>query len=109
DMNIRRTLVEGVPRLQRNGRLALQLHHDLTFEHIDERVGVVSMNDVLRTGRIRHLDHASFLARAVCEICREQFLYVRGRGWDGYEHQESRRQVSEEAYPRLVHVWCLSQ
>jgi hypothetical protein len=92
DVNIGRTLGERLPCLQRDGGLAFQLHDDLAFEHVDERMGVVPMDHVSCARRIRHLNHATLLARIVREIDREQFLHVCGFGRDGCEHQECREQ-----------------
>src|SRR4051794_16151375 len=61
DVNIGGALVERLPCLERDGRLAFQLHDDLAFEHIDERMGVVPMDYVLCARRIRYLDYATLL------------------------------------------------
>ena len=45
-MNIGGTFVESLPCLERDGRLAFQLHDDLAFEHVDERMGV--MKDLIQ-------------------------------------------------------------
>jgi hypothetical protein len=103
DVNIGGALVERLPCLERDGRLTFQLHNDLAFEHVDERMGVVPMDHVLCARRIRHLKHATLLARVVREIDREQFLHVCGFGRDGCEHQEC-RQVNAEAQVGFLHV-----
>src|SRR5262249_19199042 len=59
DVNIAGTLVERLPRVERDGRLAFQLHDDLAFQHVDERMGIVPMGYVSCARRIRHLDHAT--------------------------------------------------
>src|SRR5216684_4061147 len=102
-MNVGRALVERLPCLERDGRLALHLHDDLAFEHVDERMGVVPVDHVLCARRIRHLDHETLLARVVREIDREQFLHVCGFGRDGGEHQEC-RQASAEVGVECLHV-----
>src|SRR5207237_9865384 len=76
---------------------------DLAVEHVDERMGGVPMDHVSCARRIRHLKHATLLARVVREIDREQFLHVCGCGWDGCEHQEC-RQVSAEVQVGLLHL-----
>ena len=106
DVNIGRPLVERLPCLERDGRLAFQLHDDLAFEHVDERMGVVPMDHVSCARRIRHLNHATFLARVVREIDREQFLHVCGFGRHGCEHQDC-RQVSEEVRVSLGVPWMI--
>src|SRR5215471_7010558 len=103
DVHIGRTLVERLPCRERDGRLAFQLHDNLAFEHVDERMGVMPMDHVLCAWRIRHLKHAALLARGVREIDREQFLHVCGFGRDGCEHQEC-RQESVEVPVGFLHV-----
>src|SRR3954454_15335785 len=71
DVNIAGALVECLPCLERDGRLAFQLHNDLAFEHVDERMGVMSIDYVLCARQIRPLNHATLLARIVREIDRE--------------------------------------
>jgi PPOX class probable FMN-dependent enzyme len=107
DVNIRRSLVERLPCFERNGRLAFQLHNDLAFEHVDERMGIMSMDHVLSARRIRHLNYATLLARIVREIDREQVLHICRSGRDGHKHQE-RRQVTAEFQVRFLHTSCLS-
>src|SRR5205814_419787 len=63
DVNIGWPLVERLPCLERDGSLAFQLHTDLAFAHVDQRMGVVPMHYALCTRRIRHLNHATLLAR----------------------------------------------
>src|SRR5215831_19649380 len=59
DVNIGGPLVEGLPCLECDGRSAFQLHNDLAFEHVDERMGIVPMDHVLCARRIRHLNYAT--------------------------------------------------
>src|SRR5215469_11679700 len=47
DVNIGGPLVERLPGLERDGGFSFQLHDDLAFEHVDERMGVVPMDYVL--------------------------------------------------------------
>src|SRR3954468_13969790 len=103
DVNIGGPLVERLPCLERDGRLAFQLHNDLAFEHIDERMGVVPMDHILGARGIRHLNYATLLARVIREIDREQFLHVCGFARNGWEHQEC-RQVSAEVKVRFPHT-----
>src|SRR5499427_4936788 len=107
DVNIGGPLVERLPCLERDGRFAFQLHDDLAFEHVDERIGIVPMDQVLCARRIRHLNDATLLAGVVREIDREQFLHVCGFGRNGYEQQEC-RQVSAEVQVRCLHTLFLS-
>ena len=87
-VNVGRTLVERLPCLERDGRLAFHLHDDLAFEHVDERMGVVPVDHVACARRIRHLEHEGLLARVVREVGREQGLHVGGAGRDSGEHQK---------------------
>ena len=73
-MNIDRALVECLPGLERDSRLVFQLHDDLVFEHIDERMGIVPMYRVLYARWIRYLNYAPLLARVAREIDPEQLL-----------------------------------
>src|SRR6185437_4535852 len=87
--------------------LAFQLHNDLAFEHVDERIGIVPMDHVLCARRIRHLNHATLLARVVREIDREQFLHVGSFGRNGCEHQQCRH-AGAEVQVRSLHTLFLS-
>src|SRR5215472_1985885 len=106
-VNIGGPFVERLPGLERDGRFAFQLHDDLAFEHVDEGIGVVPMDHVLCARRIRHLNHATLLARVVREIDREQFLHVCGFGRNGCEHQEC-CWVDAEVKVRFLHTLFLS-
>ena len=44
DVNIGGPLVECLAGLERDRRLAFQLHDGLAFEHVNERMGVVPMD-----------------------------------------------------------------
>src|SRR5215471_11366933 len=70
-------------------------------------MGVVAMDHVLRARRIRHLNHATLLARVVREIGPEQFLHVCGSGRNGCEHQEC-RQINVEVQVGFPHTLFLS-
>src|SRR5262245_49001545 len=61
DVNIGGPLVERLPGLERDGGFAFQLHNDLAFEHVDERIGIVPMDHVLCARRIGHLNYATLL------------------------------------------------
>src|SRR5215213_8005769 len=107
EVNICRPLVESLSCFERYSRLAFQLHNDLAFEHVDERMGIMSMGHVLSARRIRHLNYATLLARVVREIDREQLLHICSFGRNGCEYQEC-HQVTAEVQARFLHMVPLS-
>src|SRR5262245_27546490 len=69
-MNILWPFIKALARLERNFLSAIQLHHDRAFQHVNERMRIVPMNRIRRTGRIDHSDHLNFLTGKVWKIFR---------------------------------------
>ena len=71
-MDVVGAFVEGLPGGQRHFLAALDLHDDAAFKHIDEAVGVMSVDRIGRAGRVVDDDHQRVLARDVRQVLAHQ-------------------------------------
>ena len=61
NVNVIGTFIEGLTRVKGDRLRPLDLHDDGTFQHIHERVRVVSMDWIRSAGRILHDQHRALL------------------------------------------------
>src|SRR5215813_12320863 len=72
DMNIVGAFIEGLSRRQGYLLSTLDLHHDGAFQHVDHRMGIVSVDRARPPGRMLHDDHQHFLAGILRKIFRHK-------------------------------------
>lgn len=65
DMDIIGTFIERLPRGQCNLLSTLNLHDNSAFQHVDECVGIVTVDWVGTSRRIFHEEHEPFLSGTI--------------------------------------------
>src|SRR5215471_17586834 len=93
DVDVIRAFIESFASFDRDGVGALQLHHDRTLEHVDERVSIVPMDFVSAARRVRDRKYETFLAGNVREGFGHDLFYF-GR-WSGRRELRGERTSSD--------------
>jgi hypothetical protein len=69
-MNIIGTFIKGLACRERDFFAAFHLHHNGSFQHVNECMRIVPMNRIRSAGRIYDSDHHTFLAGKIRQILR---------------------------------------
>src|SRR5262249_32103025 len=98
DMHVVGSLVVRLPRSQFHFLSALDLHHDGTFQDVDEPMRIVPVDWIGSAGGIFHDKHQSLLARALLEVLRKEGCDFGFLSNSGVDHQTCQNQQQYFAF-----------